>query len=225
MRASRVVLVLPSAVVAVLLSGCGVPAPTPSTSALPSESSASPAPTPSPTPTVDAAARVVVTVDSVLYEHDGGAEEVPLMNGEEVVALIEQIAGAPAVEEFDGPYDSEGGSQYVWDGVSISVWSYDSRAFLNVDGPTIGGIPISTAEGVAVGSTRDDALAADAFELCEYDGDGDGKPDSLAMHPEEVADALSLCRPDAVGVEYIEIGFAGDLVSRLSAPSNDFSDI
>lgn len=222
MRVARVVAFLSSAVVAVLLTGCTVPAPSPSPSSVPSESSAAPSPT--PTPTVDAA-RVVVTVDSVVYEHDGRADEVLLMDGEAVVALLEQIAGEATVEEFDGPYDSEGGSRYVWDGVSIAVWSYDSRGFLNVDGPTIGGIPIATTEGIAVGSTRDEALAADAFVLCEYDGDGDGEPDSLAMHPEEVADALSLCRPDAVGVEYIEIGFEGDLVSRLSAPSNDFSDI
>jgi hypothetical protein len=216
-------LLLPSIGLVLVLAGCGLPASTPAqeSSTIPSDSSAAP----TPTPTVDAAARVVVTVDSVVYEHDGRADEVFLMDGEAVVALLEQIAGEAIVEEFDGPYDSEGGSRYVWDGVSIAVWSYDSRGVLNIDGPTVGGIPVATAEGISVGSTRDEALAAEAFELCEYDGDGDGKPDSLAMHPEEVPDALSLCRPDAVGIEYVELGFAGDLVTRLSAPSNDFSDI
>ncbi|GAA1663188.1 hypothetical protein [Microbacterium lacus] len=222
MRASRLMLLLPSIGLALVLAGCGLPAPTPTPTptTIPSDSSAAP----TPNPTVDAA-RVVVTVDSVVYEHDGRAEEVSLRDGEEVVALLEQIAGAATVEEFDGPYDTAGGVRYAWDGVSISVWTYDSRGFLNVGGPTIGGIPIATAEGISVGSTRDEALAAEAFELCQYDGDGDGKPDSLAMHPEEVPDALSLCRPDAVGIEYVELGFAGDLVTRLSAPSNDFSDI
>ncbi|TQJ30454.1 hypothetical protein [Microbacterium sp. SLBN-146] len=68
-------------------------------------------------------------------------------------------------------------------------------------------------------------LCACAVELCSYDGDEDGKSDSLALQLEEAPDTQSLCRVGSAGVLYVDLGFTGDTVSRLSAPANDFSDI
>jgi hypothetical protein len=169
--------------------------------------------------------RLLLAVDSVTYEHDGVVDVVDLDEGDALVGLIEQIAGPGAEEEFDGPYDSEGGTRFQWEGLTISIWASDGSASLFADGPTVEDVPITTTEGVAVGGTRDDAIAAGAFEICTYDGDGDGLTDSLALQATEVADTQSLCRTGSVGIEFVDVGFAGDTVSRLAVPANDFSDI
>lgn len=218
MRIRSLLLLLTAATL--VLAGCVSPDPVPSAS---SSAAVEPSPTSSPTP--EAAPQLVLSVDSITYEHDGAAEVVPLDEGAALVALLEGIAGAGTQEEFDGPYDSEGGTRYRWEGIVVSIWAFDAAADVSVDGATVGGVPIATTEGVAVGATRADAIAAGAFEICTYDGDGDGLTDSLALQATEVADTQSLCRSGSVGIEFVDVGFTGDTVTRLSAPGNDFSDI
>ncbi len=211
-----------AAALALTLAGCASVSPTPAATTAPSAEATAPA-TPSPTPTV--APHLVLGVDGLALASGEGSESAEYDDGESLVALIAQIAGEPMVEEFEGPYGSEGGLRHTWEGVTLLVFSYDDSAFLTVESPSVGGIPVTTTDGVTVGDSRDTALAAGAFELCPYDGDDDGKSDSLAVEPEDVADATSLCRDDHPGVLFVDIGFSGDTVSRLSAPANDFSDI
>lgn len=215
---------LPVAVLALaaLVSGCTAPAaPAPTTST----PSAAASVTPTPTSTSAATAELVITVDAVIYEEGAESDTVSLDDGAGVVALIQKIAGEGSVEEFEGPYGGEGGQRHIWEGISVSVFSADGRSVVSVDAPTVGGAPVATPDGIAVGATRADALAAQAFEACSYDGDGDGNTDSLATQAEEVAGTRSLCRTDMVGIVFVDISFTGDTVTRLSSPANDFSDI
>ena len=112
MRIRPLVLLLTAA--ALILAGCATPGALPSAS---SPSSVEPSGSPSPTP--EAAPRLLLSVDSVTYEHDGGVDVVALDEGDALVGLIEQIGGAGTEEEFDGPYDSEGGTRYRWEGLTI----------------------------------------------------------------------------------------------------------
>jgi hypothetical protein len=208
-----------------VVSGCASlsPAGPPSPSLSPAEASASPTPTPSPTPEIEPG--LVVSVDQVTYEDADGTVIAALDDGAAVVALLEDIAGPPTSEAFEGPYGSEGGVRHRWDGVVVSVYAWNSSAAFSVRAPSLGDIPVATSDGVAVGDNRDAAIAAGAIELCGYDGDGDGRSDGLALELTEVAGTMSLCRDGSVGVEYVGLEFAGDEITHLFTPGNDFSDI
>lgn len=205
-----------------VLSGCSTsptaaPSPTASSPALSPEASASPTPTAEPE-------RLVITLDALTYVDGPTSEAYPIEEGAAVVDLLDELTGTTAVgEQFDGPYGSEGGVRYEWAGVTVAVFTYDGAASVTVDAATIGDVPISTSEGIAVGSTREAALAAGAFD--DWDADGDGIADVLGIQPVEVPDAESLTRPGTPGIRYIALELTDDVVTAIRWPSNDFSDI
>lgn len=111
--------VLVMTVSALALAGCTSPPAPPAASPSTAVSST---PTPTPTPTPEVESRLVLSVDALAYEHDGTTEEAAFSDGDALVDLIEGIAGEGVAEEFDGPYDSEGGTRYRWDGLVVSVY-------------------------------------------------------------------------------------------------------
>jgi hypothetical protein len=209
-----------------LLTGCATGSPTASAPTTTASSTPTPTATPTPTPTPTQSDRLIVSVDAITLERDGAEEVHPLADGTAIVGLFAAVTGEPvAGEEYDGPYGSEGGVRYTWDGVTVSVDAYDGSAWVMFDGTSVGDVPITTPEGIGVESTRVQALAAGALDRCTYDSDGDGQSDALAIQLVEVADTKSLCREESTGVMFVELGFTGDTVSSIRVPMNDFSDI
>ncbi len=97
-------------------------------------------------------------------------------------------------------------------------------AWIRLLSADIAGLPVSTSEGIHVGSTRDEVLALTHVETT-YCGDGDGKPDSLGVEPRTVPGTESLSHPGQEGTDYIRLAFTGDVVTAISSPSSDWQDI
>jgi hypothetical protein len=182
--------------------------------------SASPIPTPTPTP----AAQLILTVDAVIREVGDTQDAYPLTDAEAVLALMEELTGQPrAGTPVEGPYGSELGTRYDWEGVSVLVNDASGRASLTVDAASIGDLPVATAGGLAVGSSRDAVVAAGAWD--DWDEDQDGVADWMGVDAVEVPGTTSLSRDGAVGIEYITLHVSGDTVVELQVAGNDFSDI
>ncbi|WP_029264231.1 MULTISPECIES: hypothetical protein [Microbacterium] len=213
-RRSRLVLASAAAV----LLGFSLTACTPAStdgSASPSPTS-SPADSPSATPTP--ADRIVeisvdgLSVDSgpvIAYDDSEGA----------VAALTDAFGSAPIEGPVEGPY----GSVYAgfdWEGTKATVREPRIDLVVSADAP---GVTFRTPEGIGIGSTRAEAIAAGAVD--GWDEDGDGTADYLSIGVREVPGTSSLVNPGEVGVEYIDLKITDDAVSRLSTGGNDFSDI
>lgn len=187
----------------------------------PAEASPSPIPTPSPTP----ADELVLTLDDITYVHGGGSEVIPYSDGASVLSLFAGLTGVtPEGEKVEGQFawvDPDHRS-YTWSEVSLGV-SGTGEAGIRVTAETVAGVPIRTEQGISVGSTRADVLAAGALE--EYDDDNDGVADVLALGAREVPGTQSLSRPGSVGIEYITVLMDGDQVESIISNGNDFSDI
>lgn len=204
-----------------LLSGCAVGVPR----ALESPEPTTPSPTASATSA--SAGEVVLALDSISYAHDGTTEVVSLENGDEILDLLQRLTGVmPEGIDLEGPepaYDWAATS-YDW-GVLEIIVSNDDRRVTNVSvrTPELDGVPIRTAEGLAVGSTRAELEAANAAGV--WDEDGDGIDDQLSAGARAVQGTESLADPGAVGAEYFVFVMGGDTVTEISFPGNDYSDI
>ncbi|MGH3691491.1 MAG: hypothetical protein ACRDT7_15175 [Microbacterium sp.] len=209
-------LIFASAAAAVLgfsLTACA-PANT-SGSATPSPTS-SPAASPSPTPTP--ADRVVeISVDGlsidagavIAYDDADGA----------VAALSDAFGSAPTEGPVEGPYGAVY-SGFDWEGTKATVRETRIDLVVSANAP---GVIVRTPEGIGIGSTRAEAMAAGAVD--GWDEDGDGVADYLSIGVREVPGTSSLVNPGEVGVEYIDLKIIDDVVTRLSSGGNDFSDI
>lgn len=197
-----------------LLTGCAGPSATQSPSSTPSASSGAETPTPTPTP---ADHTVAVSVDGITV--DGGAllsNQAP----EDTLAALEQLFGArPESEQPDPAYDIV---FYDWGPVSASVLS-GSTVSLTFTDSDVPGLTVILADGIGLGSTRDEAMAAGAEPV--WDEDGDGKADYLSIEPREVPGTVSLSSPGEVGVEFIQLKITDDVVTELSNGADDFSDL
>ncbi|MCK6065078.1 MULTISPECIES: hypothetical protein [Microbacterium] len=205
-------------VASLLLTGCAAP-PSPS----PSPTAASAASTPSPTPTPTAAPVVVMTLDG--FADPTGGTGASFERCEEVVTFVGGLVGAaPVVTDIEDPWGNgtSWGTRYEWDGVAVSDFP-EMGASVWVRSAFVGGHRLETAEGIAVGSTRAEAVAAGAWDI--WDEDGDGTAEHLGIGSQEVPGTTSLSNPGAVGVEFVVLVLDGDVVTELQAPANDFSDI
>jgi hypothetical protein len=180
---------------------------------------------PSPTPTATVAVETLtVTLDGLLYEGGAGDESISLEDPEALLQLVEQLTGQPRTGvDIEDPWGQGDvmGVKYEWADIIVSV--FGERANLIVRTPALGDVPVSTEEGITVGSSRSEALAAGARD--GWDADGDGVADFLELGAREVPGTQSLSRPGEVGIEYLSLGMKGDVVERIDLPANDFSDL
>jgi hypothetical protein len=211
-----------------LLTGCASTASTNPTGT-PSAPAATDGPTPDATPAPATAPasdnELIVTLDAVEYRQDGRTEVVTFDEPGALVALIEQLAGQPPTEkDIEDPWGNGDvyGTHFTWTSVSISSFDQGPTTVTFLS-PTLGDVDVTTAEGIAVGATREEVIAAGGWG--EWDGDGDGLADSIKLGMREVPETNSLSRPGEVGAEFINLSLSGDTVDRISSPSNDFSDL
>ena len=182
-----------------------------------------------PSPSATAQERLVVGIEGVSYERAGDADEFAFVGtgeSEEFLTLLADLTGTtPEVEQVDDPYGGDGGTSYTWDELTVMVHGEDEdRMRIAIVAPTVGGVPIVTAEGgLSVGSARSDVVAAGARD--DYDADGDGVADYLGLGELEVPGTESLHDPGEVGIQYVLLQLAGDAVTQIQAPADDFSDI
>lgn len=210
----------------VLLTGCAGAGSSDSTSTPPTATGApTPDAAPSSTSAPVSAAELIVTLDAIEYRGNGGTEVLALDQAGPLVALIEQLSGLPpAQEEIEDPWGNGDvfGISYRWADVTIASLDHGpvTVTFLS---PTVGDVKVKTAEGIGVGSTRAEVLAAGGWG--EWDGDGDGAAELINLDMRAVPETNSLSRPGEVGAEFIGLSLNGDIVERMWSPSNDFSDL
>lgn len=216
-RRARLLLIAASAALLGLsLTACAA-ASVPGASASPSATTspiASPSETPTPTPTDRV---VVISVDGLSVD---GTRAISYTDAEGAVAALTDVFGSAPVEgPVEGPY---GGvySGFDWEGTKATV--RETRIDLVVSADATG-VTFRTPEGIGIGSTRAEAMAAGAE--AGWDEDGDGVADYLGLGMREVPGTSSLVHPGEVGVEFIDLQITDDVVTRLSTGGNDFSDI
>ena len=206
---------------AVLLSGCTGA----TTASAPQTATPTATPTPTPTPTPTAAALIVSLDGLSVVDAAGNTLDSALFSaGLETIAFVSKYEGSdPTINDSLSP---KGIRQFAWPDVDCSTQGANDRApaFCRVHVAELAGIPVRTKDGIRVGSTRDDVLALKPVDN-GYDGDGDGKSDSLGIEQQTMPDTQSLSFPGQPGTAYVSVGFAGDTVASLSAPAGDFYDI
>ncbi|WP_435743633.1 hypothetical protein [Microbacterium sp. PMB16] len=211
------VLVLAASTLA--FTACTTPSSTPSSSP-----SSAPSSTASAEPEVDP--QLTVTLDGLTFTDDDGTTEATFEDSDALLSLLEKATGelpAPeAVEDMPG-YELNL-ETYTWDGLQVTADSTgESPSWVTVTGAEVDGIPIATEEGLTVGSTRADLLAAEAWAL--VDTEDPATATELGLGGREVPDTQSLTHPGSVGIIYVLFVLDGDEVTRIMSPSNDFSDL
>ena len=167
---------------------------------------------------------MIIGLDRISYEHDGRVDVVALDDGASVLALFESINGfLPTGTEIEYPPGYPTGLfTYRWSEVILTVSDQGPADFV-ILAPTINGVSIQTTQGIAVGSSRSEVIAAGGRDY--VDEDEDGTADYLALGSREVPGTRSLARDGFVGSEFFLLVMSGDTVERIGVPANDFSDI
>jgi hypothetical protein len=168
-----------------------------------------------PTPTA-----LVLSLDALtVRDQDGAAlESAPLADPDAAIALVSSLTGVTPEPEDQGKF----GMSYEWPEITLNV--NFSATSVRVMSATVAGLPVSTSQGIHVGSSRSDVIALDPF-VEEYDGDGDGLPDLYGLEPVSVPEHESLSHPGNPGTDYITVFMSGDTVVSLGAPGGDYRDI
>ncbi|MEV8360246.1 hypothetical protein [Microbacterium sp. NPDC076895] len=164
------------------------------------------------------------TLDGLEYRIDGD-EGTVAFEAELMTDFLTQVTGAaPSVEDLE---DWWGGGtivahRYSWDGVSFVVFDNSTWAPPEITSPSLGGVPVSTRDGIAVGKSTEQVEALDPRDV--WDQDGDGSFDHLGLEARDVPNTESLTRPGEPGEEYILVVISDGVVSSLGI-GNDFSDL
>ncbi|MGP6206046.1 hypothetical protein [Microbacterium sp. F2] len=142
-----------------------------------------------------------------------------------MTAFLTELTDAdPQIEDVEDWWGGETvvAHRYSWEGASFVVFENSTWAPTAITAPSIGGVPVSTRDGIAVGSSREQVEALDPLEV--WDEDGDGAFDQLGLETRVVPDTRSLSRPGETGEEYILVVISDGAVSSLQH-GNDFSDL
>ena len=214
MSAPRLLAVLVAA--GLLLAGCADgPEPTPTPTPVASES-------PSPTPTAEesTASAIVVSLDSITVRDQNGVElrSATFDGPDATLALVSDLLGSTP-EPVD---NRQFGMFYEWPEITVVV-NFGTSS-VTVSSPTVAGLPISTGQGIHVGSSRAEVEALAPF-TGTYDGDGDGLPDILGLEQVAVPEFDSLTYPGQPGTAYIRVTVNGQEVTSIGGPSGDYLDI
>lgn len=204
----------------IALSGCAAtPAPAPSVPTGVAGTTTTATPTPEPEP-----ARLVIGIQAIGYEHDGQTQVVSYTELVDLQILLRSISEEDPVQTpIDSPpgYDFQRQS-FDYDGIVV-VSGPDGPADVRVTTAMFHGVPVATQEGIAVGSSRTEAMDAGARD--GFDEDGDGVADWLDLGSVEISGTQSLTNPGSVGIQFVRLGLDGDTVRELQAPADDFSDL
>jgi len=178
-------------------------------------------PTPPHTPAPDhAPAAIVMTLDELrlVDAEDAVLETVAVRDGD-VIGFFEDALGGPATVSTDEGY---GFDFHDWTGVRVMPLTDGRGGWVTFTAAESSGLALRTQEGVAVGATREQAIAAGAVE--GYVDDDSGY-DILQLDTREEPGTESLERPGETGVVYVAIIVENGVVSQIGVPGNDFSDI
>ena len=221
----RSVLFVVSAVTsALLLVSCAPTASDTSTPSPTAPTSSTTTPTPTPTPT-DEGTRIIVSLDGVDLVAGDASDSARYSDAAAVLALLEEATGElPVPVDFeDMPGYETNWVRYEWDGlVVVTDEGGTGAAKVTVRATTIGDVPVTTEDGLGVGSTRDALANAQGWD--GWDEDGDGVADYVRLGRDEVPDTTSLERPDEIGVNFLEFAVENDVVVSFWL-GNDYSDI
>jgi hypothetical protein len=210
-----------TALLAFAFVGCTAsPVPDPPSPSVTSDAAArtatpTPSSTPTPAPTAARRAAIVVSVDGLTVVDADGAtiEDLPYSDGHAIVDFFTAELG-PQPETTPSPkYPSL--VQRRWEHVVVSG-SPDHRVSVWFDSPQVNDLTVRTASGITIGTTRTGALAAGAVED-PYDG--------LRFDVQDAPGTKALGATDEVGVNYVRLAIDADLVSNISAPGNNYSDL
>ena len=197
-----------AALVALALAGCTAPAPDPTADAV-------------ATPTADRApAAIVMTLDELRLLDAGDAvlETVSVRDGD-VIGFFEDALGGPATVSTDEGY---GFDFHDWTGIRVMPLTDGRGGWVTFTAAESSGLALRTEEGLTVGATRDQAIAAGAEEGYVDDESGYAV---LQLDTREEPGTESLERPGETGVVYVAIIVENGVVSQIGVPGNDFSDI
>ncbi|WP_282848112.1 hypothetical protein [Microbacterium oxydans] len=205
---------------ALLLAGCTSAPSAAEPTTVPSSAPSSPTPTPTVEP------QIVVSLDGIAVTDETGTRDAALDDTEAVLDLLEETTGElpepEKVETFPG-YDFSF-VNYIWDGLRVFTdTEHEGPASVALTGPSVGGVPITTAEGLAVGSTRAELLDAGAWAL--DDSEDPATAEFLGLGGREAPGTESLSHPGSTGIVYTLFWFDGDTVKQIQVPSNDYSDL
>lgn len=207
MRRSPVVAALALAMFA--LAACSGPALAPATSAA--------TPTPSASPEADA---IVITLDELrlIDRAEAALGRVSLRDGDVIGFLEDALGSAPTVDTED----TYGIVFYEWEGVNLTPLDGERGGRVSFTAAQSNGLTLRTEEGLTVGATRDEAIAAGAE--AGYIDEETGY-DILQLDTREEPGTESLERPGETGVVYVTIVVEEGIVTQIGAPGNDFSDL
>lgn len=168
-----------------------------------------------PVEVVSAASVVVLALDQATVE--GGTAQDPLVYGASAVDDWRSALGAdPTSSNVLAPTGWDTGVvAHEWPGLRL-LTPPDGPGWLSVTAAEVNGHPVRTAQGIGVGSTRAEALAAGAVA---------GYGDELRLDVHDVPGTSSLQNVGSVGKKFISLGMSGDVVASVNVPADDFSDL
>lgn len=185
--------------------------------------------TPTPAPTVESTATstpsadaITVGVDALVTMHDGESVTYPYAEPEQLLDFVAEVTGLfPAGEDIPDPWGNGEvlATSYTWDDITVTVMT-GGPATVRIMSGALGGIAVSTSQGIAVGSTSDDVVSAGGFETWT-----DGASHYFGVEPQPVDGTQSLSRPGEMGQAYIDVTTVDGVVTALTAPANDYSDL
>lgn len=185
-----------------------------------------PVPVPTPTVTVTPAdpvpTAVILSLTGIDVVDENGAtlEAATFDNPDAGLALLSELLGSTPEPSVNPDY---GTSVWTWGGIQFGS-NGDSFSWLRSEQAELGGLPLQTAGGIHVGSSRADVEALSPFDM-QYDQDGDGTSDVLGLDPEAVPGSESLTFPGHTGTAFVEADLEGNTVAVLRSPADDFSDV
>ncbi|MDQ1076522.1 MULTISPECIES: hypothetical protein [Microbacterium] len=156
---------------------------------------------------VSVASAIVVGLEHATVE--GGTVQEPLGYRADAVDGWRSALGSDSASS--GSPSADGVVAHDWPGLRLLLG--DDEGSVSITAAEVNGHPVRTAHGLAVGSTRAEAMAAGALP---------GSGHELRIDVREVPGTSSSERPDSVGTKFIALEMDGDTVASIRVPANDF---
>jgi hypothetical protein len=200
--------------IGLLLGGCAPTAQIVSTSTAPAT------PTGAATPEVPKPASATLSLDGLSIRDQTGSEleAAKFADPDAMLALLGKV-----LRSTPDPVDNgKGGLMYQWPGVMF-IKNFGTGS-VRITGTDVGGLPLTTTQGIHVGSTRADVMALNPFDIA-YDQNGDGVSDNFGIEQRQVPETQSLKFPGQTGTAFISVSLQSDVVVSIGSPSGDYLDI
>lgn len=167
-----------------------------------------------------------MSLDGIAVTGETGSRDAAFDGPDAVLDLLEETTGElpepEKVETLPG-YDFSF-VNYTWDGLRVLTdTEHERAASAAITGASVGGVPITTEEGLSVGSTRAELLDAGAWAL--DDAEDPATAEFLGLGGREAPGTESLSHPGSTGIIYTLFWFDGDTVKQIQVPANDYSDL